>query len=197
MAKTSDETARARRRTLRRGERSKLSLLQIFRAAHFARDAKVASGKSAGGEAEITRRSRERRDGVDETTLKMHVQADLGALMNTIQLGAAVDLDDAPHVRHSVLNYGFRDLSDITTQDLGSPDIIASIRQSLLDHEPRLIPETIEIRVADRTGNERQRLEISVSAELMADPIDVPIDFDAEVDLGSGKLRMRSLKVQS
>ena len=138
-----------------------------------------------------------RRDGVDETTLKAHVQADLGALMNTIQLGAAIDLTDVPHVQRSILNYGFRDLSDITARDLNSSSVVASIRQSLLDHEPRIVPETLEVQVADGTGNTQHRLEISVTAELMSDPVDVPVAFEAEVDLGAGKLRMRSLRVAS
>ena len=197
MVSQSEDQANARRRTMRQGERSRVSLLQVFRAAHHERDARVAQGRSATGETEITRRSKMRRDGVDETTLKAHVQADLGALMNTIQLGAAVDLRDAPHIARSVLNYGFRDLSEVTAQDLGSTEVVASIRQSLLDHEPRIVPETLEVRVTDQGRNARHRLEIAVSAELMADPVDVPIDFEAEIDLGAGKLRMRSLRVQS
>jgi type VI secretion system protein ImpF len=30
----------------------------------------------------------------------------------------------------------------------------------------------------------------------MGDPVDIPMDFDAEVDLGAGKLRMSKLRVQ-
>jgi type VI secretion system protein ImpF len=188
--------AKASRRLMRKGDRSRVSLLQIFRAAHRDRDSRVGLGKDAQGETPITSRSKQRREGVDETTLRMHVQADLGALMNTIQLGAVVDLGDVPHVERSVLNYGFRDLSDVTARDLNSTAVVASIRQSLLDHEPRIVAETLEVRVVD--GDTAQhRLEIAVTAELMADPVDVPINFEAEVDLGAGKLRMRSLRVSS
>lgn len=196
MATDQDDHARASRRLMGKGDRSRISLLQIFRAAHRDRDSRVGLVKDAQGETPITSRSKLRREGVDETTLRMHVQADLGALMNTIQLGAVVDLSDAPHVERSVLNYGFRDLSDVTARDLNSTTVVASIRQSLLDHEPRIVPETLEVRVVDG-DNTQHRLEIAVTAELMADPVDVPINFDAEVDLGAGKLRMRSLRVSS
>lgn len=197
MATDKEDTARASRRLMRKGDRSRVSLLQIFRAAHQERDSRVDLTGNAQGETAITHRSKMRRDGVTETTLKAHVQADLGALMNTIQLGAVIDLSDVPHVERSVLNYGFRDLSDVTVRDLNSTTVVASIRQSLLNHEPRIVPETLEIRVSDATGGTQHRLEISVTAELMADPVDVPIDFEAEVDLGSGKLRMRNLRVSS
>jgi type VI secretion system protein ImpF len=197
MAIDQDDHAKAKGRLMRKGDRSRVSLLQIFRAAHQDRDARVDIVSDKSGEATISRRSKIRRDGVDETTLKAHVQADLGALMNTIQLGAAIDLSDAPHVERSVLNYGFRDLSDVTARELNSTAVVASIRQSLLNHEPRIVPETLEVRVADGSGTTHHRLEISVTAELMADPVDIPIDFDAEVDLGAGKLRMRALRVSS
>lgn len=197
MATDPDDLAKASRRLMRKGDRSRVSLMQIFRAAHRDRDARVDQAPDAQGEAAITSRSKMRRDGVDEGTLRAHVQADLGALMNTIQLGAAIDLGDAPHVERSVLNYGFRDLSDVTARDLNSSSVVASIRQSLLDHEPRIVPETLEVRVADDATGTSHRLEIQVTAELMADPVDVPIDFRAEVDLGAGKLRMRGRRVAS
>jgi type VI secretion system lysozyme-like protein len=197
MATDHDDPARASRRQMRQGDRSRISLLQIFRTAHRERDSRVDLAATETGETAITSRSKMRRDGVDESTLKSHVQADLGALMNTIQLGAIIDLSDAPHVERSVLNYGFRDLSDVTARELNSTDVVASIRRSLLNHEPRIVPETLEVRVADGSGGTQHRLEISVTAELMADPVDVPIDFEAEVDLGAGKLRMRSLRVSS
>jgi len=45
--------------------------------------------------------------------------------------------------------------------------------------------------------NRMPAIAISVSAELMGDPVDVPLDFEAEVDLGAGKLNMSRLQVQS
>lgn len=197
MATDHDDHATSGRRLMRKGDKSRVSLLQIFRSAHAERDARIELSPQVEGETTITRRSRMRRDGVDESTLRAHVQADLSALMNTIQLGAAVDLGDAPHVERSILNYGFRDLSDITARELGSAEVVASIRRSLLNHEPRIVPETLEVRVADGSESTQHRLDIAVTAELMSDPVDVPFAFEAEVDLGAGKLRMRRVRVSS
>ena len=183
-------------RSWRRGDRSKISVMHVFRSAYYEHDAKKANEKSEDGTAQISSRSKQRRHGVSEDTLKAHLQADLNSLLNTIRLDAVVDLTDAPHVARSVANYGFQDLSNVTKADLNDSMLVNSIRQSLLDHEPRLIPETVEVKVADKTEDVNQRLSIIVSAELMGDPVDIPVDFSAEVDLGSGKMNMSDLKVQ-
>lgn len=194
---SNDDTATQPQRKWRHGEQSKVSVMHVFRAAFEEHDARKDRGKLETGEGEITKRSLQRRDGVGLDALKRHLEYDLSALMNTIQLDSAVSLDDVPHVRQSVLNYGFRDLSDVTARDLNDLVVVESLRQSLLDHEPRLIPESIDVRVADRgDANARHRLMIHISADLMGDPVDVPIDFDAEVDLGVGKLKMSNLRVQ-
>lgn len=184
------------RRLWRKGERAKVSILQVFREAHFAGDARMANRISETGEAELSTRSQQRRDGVNETQLRRHLEADLAALLNTIQLGSSVALDDAPYVKQSIVNYGFRDLSGISVAEIKTPAMIATIKQSLLDHEPRLVPETIEVQVRQAEGDSKQRLAISVTAELMGDPVDIPLDFDAEVDVGAGKLKMSKLRVQ-
>ncbi len=183
-------------RAWRQGDRSKISVMHVFRAAYFEHDAKKASERAEDGTAQITQRSKQRRHGVNEDTLKTHLQADLNALLNTIRLEAATDLEDAPYVARSVANYGFQDLSTVTLDDLNTNTLVNSIRQSLLDHEPRMIPETVEVRVVNREGDSKQRLSLSVTAELMGDPVDIPIDFSADIDLGAGKLSMSGLKVQ-
>lgn len=198
MSTPDAENTHQTRRDWRNGERSKVSVMHVFRSAYEEHDARKDRGKVETGEGEITKRSMQRRDGIALDELKRHLEYDLSALMNTIHLGSAVSLEDAPHVQRSVLNYGFRDLSDVTARDLNTSEVVDSIRQSLLDHEPRIIPASLDVIVADRgDGNDRHRLMIQISAELMGDPVDVPVNFDAEVDLGVGKLKMSDLRMQS
>lgn len=172
----------------RTGERAKVSIFQVFRNAHQAGDA-VKSHSESGD-------SLRHREGLSETTLREHLQTDLSALLNTIELGSAVDLEDAPHVRSSIINYGLRDLSSISAAEINTPQIKQTIGNSLADHEPRLVPGSIDVQVTEPEGDNRQRLSISVSAELMGDPVDIPLDFDAEVDVAGGKLRMSKLRLQ-
>lgn len=180
-------------RLWRKGERAKVSILQVFRNSFEAGDASQDPNISA----ENGSRSLQFRDGINEETLRKHLQVDLNALLNTIELGSATDLSDFPHVDASIVNYGFRDLSSVAVAEINTPRIKQSIRMSLINHEPRLIPESIEIDVVEPEGNERQRLAISVSAELMGDPVDIPLDFDAEVDISAGTLKMSKLRIQT
>ena len=183
-------------RLWRKGDRAKVSIMQVFRESHFEHDARKVNVATASGEVQVSKRSQQRRDGVSETQLRAHLEADLNALLNTIQLGSTIDLDDVPHMRKSILNYGFRDLSGISVAEINTPRMIETIRQSLIDFEPRLLRESIDVRVMHAEGNSKQRLSISVAAELMGDPVDIPLDFDAEVDMGAGKLKMSKLRVQ-
>lgn len=180
----------AARRIWRKGERAKVSILQVFRNSFEAGDAK-------GGTSDAGPRSLQRRDGLDEATLRSYLETDLNALLNTVELGSVVDLQDLPHVAASVANYGFGDLSSVATADINSPRIKETIRKSLINHEPRLVRDSIEVTVVEPDGDNRQRLSISVSAELMGDPIDIPLDFDAEVDMAAGKMKMSKLRMQA
>lgn len=183
-------------RLWRKGDRAKVSILQVFREAHFEHDARRANQAAEDGETPVSRRSLQRRDGVSEDKLRTHLEADLSALMNTIQLGSTVDLDDVPHVRSSIVNYGFRDLSGVSMLEMTTQKLVDTIKQSLLTYEPRLTHDSIDVKVTGAEGNSRQRLSISVAAEMVGDPMDIPLDFDAEVDVGAGKLKMSKLRVQ-
>ncbi|SFJ83527.1 type VI secretion system baseplate subunit TssE [Jannaschia pohangensis] len=189
-----DERAR---RNWRSGDRAKVSIMNVFRAAHRAGDGRKATPGSEDGTREITARSLQRRDGVGEEMLRAHLQADLHTLLNTTRLESAVSLKDAPHVARSVLNYGFQDLSGLTMDEIGAPHVEKSIRQSLLDHEPRIIPSTLDVKIESRGNDTDQRLSLHVSAELMNDPVDIALDFDAVVDLGAGKLHLSQFRVQT
>lgn len=197
MTGSDDEKTDPGRRLWQKDDRAKISIMQVFRSAYFEHDARKGRSQTPEGEVEITRRSRQRRDGISETHLRAHLEADLNALLNTIRLDAAQPLDDAPHIKRSILNYGFRDLSSVSASELNTPQMINSIRQSLIDYEPRLLPDTIEVRILDYENNASQRLLIAISAEMIGDPIDLRLDFDAEVDLGAGKLRMSKLRVKT
>ena len=196
MLKSQAKGGATGQRLWRKGERAKVSILQVFRESHFEHDARKGNAGPITGESKISNRSQQRREGVSEQKLRRHIEADLAALLNTIHLGSSVELSDTPYVEKSIVNYGFRDLSGISVGEIKTPAIIATIKQSLMDHEPRLVRGSIEVSVAQTEGDNKQRLAISVSAELMGDPVDIPLDFDAEVDMGAGKLKMSKLRVQ-
>lgn len=171
-----------------------ISLMHAFRLAAEQGDARKSTAHFHDGMRELSVQAQQRRHGTDEATLKRHLSIDLGNLMNTVRLDAVVSLDDAPHVAKSVVNYGFRDLSSLTKSQETMGRIAAAIRQTLIDHEPRLVPSSIEV-LLDNDDTPDQRISFTVNAEIIASPSDVPLNFVAEVDIGAGKIRMSDLKV--
>ncbi|PJI84244.1 type VI secretion system protein ImpF [Yoonia maricola] len=145
--------------------------------------------------ARLSGRSNARRLGVDEESLREHVRNHLATLMNSIRLDAAIDLSDAPHVAKSVLNYGFQDLSNLTRNELTAPMISQSIKQSLMDHEPRLVPGSIDVKVTALREDQHQRVAVHVTADLIADPADIPVEFEADVDTGAGKVVLQADRI--
>jgi type VI secretion system protein ImpF len=178
-------------------DRKQVSLMHVFRSAVERGDSRDGSNSYQGGDREVTQRSKERREGTDEETLRRHLSNDMASLMNTIALDAIVDLDDAPYVRNSIVNFGFSDLSTMTQSKFAATDVARFIRETLIRHEPRLIASTIEINVNAEAQSVSQRLTFDISAEMVATPVDVPLSFMAEVDMGAGKMQMTRLKVQT
>ncbi len=124
-----------------RANQRQVSIMHVFRASAESGDSRRDTRIYKDGERELSLRSKQQRDSTDESTLRHHLNIDLANLMNTIRLDAIVPLDDVPYVEKSVLNYGFRDMSSLTRSHQTNSKIIDSIRMSLINHEPRLIPE--------------------------------------------------------
>ncbi len=171
--------------------------MHVFRAAVERGDSKDGRATYRDGDREVTQRSKERREGTNEETLRRHLSTDLGSLMNTISLDAIVDLDDYPYIRKSIINFGFCDLSALSDKAFATGEMARFIRDTLIRNEPRLIASTIEINVNKDAGSVSQRLTFDISADMVASPVDVPLDFVAEVDMGAGKIQMTRLRVQT
>ena len=130
---------------------------------------------------------------ISQSDLHRAVQADLTHLLNTIRLDAAVGLDEEDHTSHSILNYGFIDLSKLSVNELQGRQIRNSIKKSLLENEPRLLTDSIRISV-DRS-NAEQVLCITISAEIVGVPGEIPLVLTADGDLGGGKLEVSWLRI--
>lgn len=189
----------SQRRGAKAGNAHQVSILNVFRSAVEQRDAKAGNKQidTETGEREISSRSLERRQGASQSVLKRHLADDIQSLLNTVRLDAALDLDGLDHVQRSILNYGLQDLSRLTTEHYRKSDLIRSIRESLLNHEPRLIDESIEIVAQEFDQNDNLRVAFNISAEMSAKPVDVPLEFVAEIDVGAGKMKMSNLRVQT
>ncbi len=177
--------------------RRQMSLTHVFRAAAEERSARQTLSRPDTEGRQIGVLTQHRREGISPEDLRRHLGIDLNCLMNTVQLDAAASLEDVPYVQKSVVNYGFRDLSSISRSRHNEMLIAQAIRQTLLDHEPRLVPESIEVLAGAPDDSMVQRLVFDIQAEIRGYPADIPLGFTAEIDLGAGKMKMKGLWVQS
>ena len=173
-----------------------VSLLNVFRQAHAERDARHGTGTDGESERPVSARAMERRHGADQAVLKQHLETDLAHLMNTIHLEAVQPLAEHPRVRRSVVNFGLPDMTSITAGDVQSQRLQRRLRDCLIDHEPRLIPETVEVRLRNLQQDARQRVAFDFSAEMSARPVDIPLTFVAEIDVGAGRADMSKLETK-
>ena len=168
-------------------------LMHAFRAAHAAGDAKLEVNIRDRGERVIAPRRVMARTPISERELRKLVDSDLAALLNTTNLAAAEDLSAAPHVRKSILNFGFPDLARRTIDEDRVLDIAREIETALADFEPRLMRSSIKARRDTSVGPEELRVRFLINAELRIEPVDLPVEFIAEVELDSGRIKVDRL----
>jgi type VI secretion system protein ImpF len=176
-------------------ERLRAPLMYAFRSAAAAGDAKKPLDiRTEEGERVIAsrRNTGERRRSLSDSALKALLAEDVAALLNTIDLeSSAPDLvDDLPHVKASILNYGLHDLSDKTIDETQR---IAGIRHeletALKRFEPRMLPRTMRIE-RDTAGEDELTIRFVVRADMRADPVPTSVEFVTEVELDSGEIRI-------
>lgn len=134
--------------------------------------------------------SRERRI-LSPQKLKENVRRDLAWLFNSVNLAAAQDLGDYPEVARSVLNYGLPDLSGHTASSVDVPRLEMLLRQAIRDFEPRVLPNTINLRLlVDEMRMSHNAMVFEIEGELWAQPLPVQLYLRTEVDLEGGDVRV-------
>ena len=174
-----------------RNDRLAPPLMYAFRAAHEMRDAKTPVDlRDAGGDRVIAARRVTGRTPISESGLRREVMNDVLNVFNTTNLDSALDLSEATAARASILNYGFPDLSSRTIDENGLRELAHEIETALSTFEPRLAKDTIKATRDMTARGEDLKLRFLVKADLMARPVDVPVEFIAEIELDSGKIKI-------
>jgi type VI secretion system protein ImpF len=178
------------------GKKDRLSppLMYAFRGAHVARDAKKKLDlRDESGDRVIASRRAMARGSITEPLLRRELASDLAALMNTIAFESSVELEGLDEVRKSVINYGFPDLVHRTIDEISGNDISGEIRTVLMHFEPRLLPQSIQVSRDTTIDKAELKVRFVVHAELLCEPLNVPVEFIADVELDSGKIRVNRL----
>lgn len=141
--------------------------------------------KSETGEARVISRSR----------LRELVLRDLAWLFNATAPGTSVDWSRAAHARNSVLNYGLPALSGQTASTIDPLVLQARVKQAILDHEPRILPESLSVEVilSESQMDHHNQIGFRISGQLWAQPVPLELLLHTDIDLETGRVSVREL----
>jgi type VI secretion system protein ImpF len=141
-------------------------------------------------EPEKTVEPRERRV-MNKRRLRQAVLRDLAWLFNATRSESEVDFSKAPLARRSVINYGLPCMSGNLASSLEVTDLERAIRQSILDFEPRILPQTLQVRALSSVDEiEHNVIGIEIRGQLWAQPLATELLLHTEIDLETGKVKI-------
>ncbi len=181
------------RKKKKKTDQFQIPLMHAFRDAFDAGDSKKKINERVAGEKVIAGRGSLKRRGANETILKRDLSIDLASLVNTIDLDSTEDLSDFDYVRKSVLNFGLYDVAHMTSDERRIDNIATDLVNALIQHEPRINAQTVNVERDHEFDETNQKMRYEISAEMLSKPLDIPLEFVAEVDIGSGKVHLSKL----
>jgi type VI secretion system protein ImpF len=168
-------------------------LMYVFRSAFEANDAKKrVEIRNEAGERVIAGRRLRPRQVITESVLRREVSRDLEALLNTVAMESTVDMSDAPEVRKSILNFGLPDVSHRTIDENAVDSIPAEIKAAIINYEPRLAAASLDVERDLSVDPAELKVRFLFHAELVCDPVHVPVEFVADV-VDTGKVLVNRL----
>ncbi|WP_420382732.1 type VI secretion system baseplate subunit TssE [Novosphingobium sp.] len=150
----------------------------------------VVSGTAAGNGAPsgekattLTTFSEHEIDRFNESGLRASVKRELAWLLNTTNLGAAIDLEPYPHVKTSVLNYGVPDLAGKSITRRLVMQRARDIRKAVQTFEPRFAENSLTIDVSDSIERENAVtfvIQGNIGSALQAIPVKLRTDVESD-----------------
>jgi type VI secretion system protein ImpF len=122
--------------------------------------------------------------------LKRSVIRDLEWLLNAGCLGATQDLGGYPQVKKSVLNFGIPDLTGTTASNVDSATLERVLRQTILDFEPRILPQSLKVRVIEK--DEHNAIVFEIEGELWSQPMPERLYLKTILDLELGNVEVKA-----
>ena len=140
------------------------------------------------------RESREHRV-LSKTRMRQAVLRDLTWLFNSTRLESGNELEGLPYAQRSVINFGLPALSGQTASTLEIHDLERNIRQAVLDFEPRILAETLEVKaLVEMTQLDHHNvIGIQIHGQLWAQPVPLELLIRTEIDLETGKVQIADL----
>jgi len=127
--------------------------------------------------------------------LRQAVLRDLAWLFNATRLESTEDLSRTPLVRGSVVNFGLPALSGTTASSFDITDLAKSIREAIINFEPRILPSTLHIKTLIEAGqlDHHNVVGVEIRGNLWAQPVPIEFLVRTEIDLETGNVQVTDL----
>jgi type VI secretion system protein ImpF len=118
------------------------------------------------------------------------VLRDLQWLLNATNLDASIDFAGHPDAERSVINFGITALSGRLASSVDTAELEAAIRQAIVLFEPRILPQTVEVKVvaAAKSLDVHNVLAVTIRGELWSIPYPLEILLRSDIDLETGQV---------
>ena len=129
---------------------------------------------------------------MSKSQLRQAVLRDLSALLNAVQpLGSTAE--PYPLLAESVLNYGLPPLSGQLASRLDVSLLERDIRQAIVRYEPRILPDTLQVRALEATSvlDTHNVIEFEIRGHLWSQPVPLEILLRTQLDLEAGQVEIR------
>lgn len=132
---------------------------------------------------------------LSKSRMRQAVLRDLAWLFNTTRLESGTAMAKWPHARRSVINFGLPALSGQTASTVEIQDLERDLKQAILDFEPRILPETLEVRALVELSDldHHNVIGIEIHGQLWAQPVPLDLLIRTEIDLETGKVHLADL----
>lgn len=123
------------------------------------------------------------------------VLRDLSWLFNASRMTMDATLAACEHVQHSVVNFGLPSMSGEVASTFDVVALEASIRQAIIDFEPRIDASTltVEARVSQIALDHHNQLQVQIRGSMWAQPVPIELLLRTDVDLETGQVAVHDL----
>jgi type VI secretion system protein ImpF len=132
---------------------------------------------------------------MSKSRLRQAVLRDLSWLFNATRLETGGDLGGLEEVRRSVINFGLPTLSGKSATSIDVTDLERVIREAILDFEPRLLPNTLQVRALAEPEalHHHNVIGVEIRSQLWAQPVPLELLVRTEIDLETGRVEIADL----
>lgn len=132
---------------------------------------------------------------VSRQRLKQAVLRDLSWLLNASRMVGVADWSVAPEARHSVINFGMPALAGQTASALDITELERSMRQTIIDFEPRIDPATLRVEAETSLSalDHHNQIQVRIRGNLWAQPVPIELLLRTELDLETGQVDIEDL----